>query len=127
MKEFWVKKNIGCDFTIKGNDIIEAIGTNLKKIMCESDFIGVSGYHIKEMTLEYSEGILGGNGGGRLKIAYYPYSVVLAEFDFDEEKMKAKMDSEYPRQGEVWIKAKKEDIPEGKYVFTFNGKQEKVK
>lgn len=102
LKTWNVKNNNGCDFSIAGFDLIDAITRGIGDIINSVIPNIVVGITLTQIVACYKDDILGGKGGCQLKIKYYHDPTVLEEKDPNWQ----------PKEKEaiVWIRAKEGEI-----------------
>lgn len=98
MTKTFVVKNSASDYSIEGENLIDAIEKNFEKIARKAYVGNAAGYKLLEVKAEYAKGILGGQGGVCLTIRNAGQR--LANGVTGEEKIT-----------EVWIFATVDDIP----------------
>lgn len=102
MKRFRVHQTGSlCDLVIEGESLSEAIEANFDSIAKLAHIGNAAGWMLDRLWMEWTEGILGGQGGVTLYINAYG-SDGLVKYDPTEQ----------PKLTKIWISATKEDCPE---------------
>lgn len=87
------------DILLKGNSIIEAVENNFSSIAKECSIGNAAGYYLIEVSLEYSNSILGGKGGAVVTVIAQGSEALV---NYDEEK-------DPPKTYTAWIGGVTED------------------
>lgn len=90
------------DYTIKGADVVEAVGNNIMMLAREGGLGNAAGVTLDKVRLDWKDGILGGKGGIEAEITAHG-SDLLVNYDPITDE---------PKTAVIWVDAKREDSSE---------------